>query len=575
MTDHLDDEGRDLRAALGGLLTDEPTDPWSVQDDVRRGQALRSRRRTRALGAVGAVAALALVAAIVGPLRPGGRQETAAAGPPVAQGLDKAAVSSALEQAGWRVADVADVRSGGDGPEVTKFSVSRDGGAQRAALTVRTWDRDVWPPGGAVSLPGSALVGCADDGACPTVRNTLVDCVAAPCWAGRSATLTTASGALPDGSRVVLGYEENLALAVELAATPPTSGGTAFLSDAELQSILGLLEEQLAGAPPAATTAPAAVLACTSGQVKLIAEPEPEPASAPASVTTVRIRVIPRNPEVVCVLEGTPQVTLLDADGTALGYRQVVGSTGDPVRLATGVEGSFRVSRTVCASAGTDVATLRVGLPGGGAPADVSVVALSPLVSCATASPDGDILVSAFEAYEGGQPAPDDLLPQAPDLASYLSNRGIDVAGGPDFAGKGPVGDGGTYAGEYTLVKGARSGWVRVAIEVGRDATSQAVDCSDAATCAEYRTTETGTDSGGASYEETQVLVGGTDGASPYGPQGSRIVERVYGDSLVRLIISPWRGSTSPLLSAAQAARLADAFAVTSRTAVGLPSTGR
>jgi hypothetical protein len=558
MTDHLDDEGRDVRAALGGLLTDEPTQPWSVQDDVRRGQALRSRRRTRALGAVGAVAALALVAAVVGPLRPGGRQQTAAAGPPAVQGLDpawlsslsqaftdtvglavdwsdtsvrvatsgaiavdavltdpayavgdgttsapapagralvswnpvggtgrvlaqctpptctrrtsdfpgyaevdgvwssdgaqdertavvdrtydgagtleiavvpmrhsesdrgvvssaqihaildqvgrppvvtlegldKTAVSAALERAGWRVDDVADVRSGGNGPEVTKFSVSKDDGAQKAALTVRTWDRDVWPPGGAESLPGSALVACADDGACATIQSTLVDCVASPCWSGRAATLTSASGALPEGSRVVLGYDENLALAVELAATAPTSGGKAFLADADLQALLGLLEEQLAGSPPAATTSPSD-RACTSGQVKLIAEPDA--ASAPASVTTVRIRVIPRNPEVTCVLQGTPQVTLLDAAGTALGYRQVVGSTGDPVRLASGVEGSFRVSRTVCASAGTDVATLRVEMPGGGRPADVSVVAISPLVSCATASPDNDVLVSTFE----------------------------------------------------------------------------------------------------------------------------------------------------------------------------------
>jgi hypothetical protein len=559
MSDHLDDEGRDVRVALGGLLTDEPTQSWSVQDDVRRGQALRSRRRTRALGAVGAVAALALVAAVVGPLRPGGRQETAAAGPPAVQGLDPAwlsslsqaftdtvglavdwsgtsvrvatsgalavdavltdpayavsdgtsstpapagralvswspvggtgrvlaqctppacarttsdfpgytevvgrwsadgtqdqgtvvidrtygdggtleiavvplrhsesergsvtpaqihaildqvgrppvvtlegldteAVSTALEVAGWRVDDVAVVRTGGNGPDVTKFSVSKDDGAQKASLTVRTWDKGSWLRGGPAALPGSVLVACADDGACPTVESSLVDCAASPCWSGRAATLAAASGASPAGTRVVMGYEESDALAVELVATPTTPGGRAFLSDAELTALLGLVEEQLAGVPPAATVAPSAARACTSGQVKLIAEPDA--ASTPASVTTVRIRVIPRNPDVACVLQGTPQVTLLDADGTALGYRQVVGSTGDPVRIANGVEGSFRVSRTLCASAGTDVATLRVGLPGGGAPADVSVVAFSPLVSCATASPDNDILVSPFE----------------------------------------------------------------------------------------------------------------------------------------------------------------------------------
>lgn len=555
-----DDEGRDLRAALGTLLSDEPSQPWSVQDDVRRGQALRTRRRARALGAVGVVAALALVAAVVGPLRPGGTQRFAAAGPPQVQGLDPewlrslsqaftdsvglaidwsdasvrvstsgglaadvvltdpayavsdgttgtpapagralvswspvggtgrvlaqctppacsrttsdfpgytevagvwawdaqqdertavvdrtyddggtleiavvplrhsesergfvtpalihgildqvgrppvvalegldtAAVSTALDEAGWRVDDVAVVRNGGNGPDVTKFSVSKDDGAQKASLTVRTWDRGSWPPGGAVNLPGSVLVACIDDGTCPTVESSLVDCVASPCWSGRSATLAAASGASPAGTRVVMGYEENDALAVELVATSTSPGGRAFLSDAELTALLGLVEEQLAGAPPAATTAPAApAAACTSGQVKLIAEPDP--ASAPASVTTVRVRVIPRNPDVVCVLQGTPQVTLLDAAGTPLGYRQVVGSTGDPVRLASGVEGSFRVSRTVCASAGPDVATLRVGLPGGGAAADVSVVAFSPLVSCASASPDNDVLVSTFQ----------------------------------------------------------------------------------------------------------------------------------------------------------------------------------
>ena len=64
------DEGRDVRAAFGTLLADEPTSPWSASDDVTRGRALQRRRRTRAGAGVGLAAAVVMVFGVFGPWRP-------------------------------------------------------------------------------------------------------------------------------------------------------------------------------------------------------------------------------------------------------------------------------------------------------------------------------------------------------------------------------------------------------------------------------------------------------------------------------------------------------------------------
>lgn len=64
------DEGRDVRAAFGTLLADEPASPWSASDDVTRGRALQRRRRTRAGAGIGLVAAVVMVFGVFGPWRP-------------------------------------------------------------------------------------------------------------------------------------------------------------------------------------------------------------------------------------------------------------------------------------------------------------------------------------------------------------------------------------------------------------------------------------------------------------------------------------------------------------------------
>ncbi len=89
------DEGRDLHAAFGTLLVDEPAAPWSVSDDVTRGRALQRRRRTRAGAGVGLAAAVVMVFGVFGPLRP----HTAAVvppafSPPAVQGVDQAWLDS-------------------------------------------------------------------------------------------------------------------------------------------------------------------------------------------------------------------------------------------------------------------------------------------------------------------------------------------------------------------------------------------------------------------------------------------------------------------------------------------------
>jgi hypothetical protein len=132
------------------------------------------------------------------------------------------------------------------------------------------------------------------------------------------------------------------------------------------------------------------------------------------------------------------------------------------------------------------------------------------------------------------------------------------------------VGPGGQYAGQYRLVEDGRESYATVVLELRPPDSGDLLNCTDSDLCAEYRFTESGTDSGGASYSEAQILL--TAAGSPYGPARSRVLERQYDDVRLRLIVAPWPEAGRPLLTAGRMTALADAVAVDARAAVGVPA---
>ena len=133
------DEGRDVRAAFGTLLADEPASPWSASDDVARGRALQRRRRTRAGAGIGLVAAAVLVFGVFGPLRP---QPTVvvppAYQPPAVQGVD-AAWLAALDRSftafngpvvDWSRSTVAPTAGGGFSLDLTLVGATVTAGGE-------------------------------------------------------------------------------------------------------------------------------------------------------------------------------------------------------------------------------------------------------------------------------------------------------------------------------------------------------------------------------------------------------------------------------------------------------------
>jgi hypothetical protein len=216
----------------------------------------------------------------------------------------------------------------------------------------------------------------------------------------------------------------------------------AFLSQSEAAQIADLVQQTLAAAPTVDPTTDG-VRACTSDDVKLI--PEIDPIPTPAGQTVLRIRVIPRNPDVACVLRGAPTVQPRGSGGV-LGYTVVKASSSTDVALDENREAQFLVNFTLCAPVGGDLGVLRVTMPGGGDPLDVSVSMLVGVPSCAVGSTastnlgvsefqeanprectSGDVTMVAAKDTAGGQTGERsvrvEVRPSSPDVRCTLTQR--------------------------------------------------------------------------------------------------------------------------------------------------------
>ena len=754
-----DDDARDIRAALGTLLADEPASPWTVQDDVARGRAYQRQRRTRWGAGIGVVAAAALVLGVVGPLRPSAPEIPVVGEVPTVEGVPQAWFEnispslidqSVLAVVDWDASSVRGSASTGFRADLAlvPVSITASGGERTVELepgdgrtgrltlewfpgrtepgpALQRCTKDVCPNQGATSFIGGPVdqaatagkgapfpegtvivdrqypqgllemvnyasappspagdwtvmaggligsqflsqlgnpllgppapppgpeyleaqraivepylakrgyritdalmpVGMSADGrvrveytvtpadgdgsltaslfvtaypstivadpypsgtylsyctkdVCTDIAVTERDCTdPATCPTTFAATTTSKDYVIGSGLQIaLLRYDDGTSMEVAsapleclLACDPITVEPDAFLTRDQtigLASALGRPEFATTPAPQPSTSGPSALRECTSGDVKLIAEPDPEDASSADVV--LRIRVYPRNEGVACALRGVPDVEARAVDRT-LGYVLVPGQPTAEVALRGGGEAEFGVRLQICAPVGDEPSFLRVTMPGGGEPLDVQVGQFLPLVSCANgAGASTDLLVSGFAS--AAAPAPDDGGQQQ-TVAGYLAGLGIQGSGGPDYAGKGPVEPGGRYAGQYRLVEDGRESYATVVLELRPPDSGDLLNCTDSDLCAEYRFTESGTDSGGASYSEAQILL--TAAGSPYGPARSRVLERQYDDVRLRLIVAPWPEAGRPLLTAGRMTALADAVAVDARAAVGVPA---
>jgi hypothetical protein len=491
----------------------------------------------------------------------------------------RAIVEPYLAQRGYRITEALMPEGMSvDGRVRVEYTVTpTDGdGALTASLFVTAY------PSTIVADPypsGTYLSYCTKD-VCTDVAVTERDCTdPATCPTTFAATTTSKDYVIGSGLQIaLLRYDDGSWMEVVsgpleclLACDPITVEPDAFLTRDQtvgLASALGRPEFATSPSPrptPTTSASPTAAGDCSGDEVKLIAEPGSGDASAADVV--LRVRVIPRNEGVSCTLRGIPDVEPRSVDGP-LGYVVVPGTPSDDVVLRGGAESAFSVRLQLCAPVGGELSLLRVTMPGGGEPLDVQVGQFMPLVSCAIRSGvSTDLIVSGFAA--AAAPAPTDGG-QEQSVAAYLAGLGIQASGGPDYAGKGQQGPGGRYAGQYDLTEDGRTSYVTVVLELRQAGPGDLLDCTDSDLCSEYRVTDSGTDSGGASYRESQILLTGAD--SPYGPARSRVLERQYDEVVLRLIVAPLAGQPSPLLSARQMTALADAVAADARTAVGVPA---
>jgi hypothetical protein len=503
---------------------------------------------------------------VVGPPGPAPGEDYVAA--------QRAIVAQYLDPLGFRVTDVflnRDVSK--DGRVRIEYTVTpADGdGSLTGNLIVSSFAGVDEGPGG---YPQGSYLGYCGAGGCDQISMALLDCAVGAVCPDQIYTRATAQNPVL-GNNTGIGMLRYLSGAAVEAAVPPlecleacdpvTSEDAPFLDQSQTLGLLAALGEPEAAtpAPQPTTSRSAAQGECSGDDIKLIAELG---SGGVAADIVLRVRAYPRNEGVSCILRGVPDVEPRSVDGP-LGFVVVPGTPRSEVVLRGLAGAEFGVRLQPCAPVGGELSLLRVTMPGGGEPLDVQVGQFMPLVSCAIGSgASAELFVSGFSA--AATPSPTDGGKEQ-TVVGYLAGLGIEGSGGPDYAGKGPVGPGGRYAGQYRLVEDGRESSATVVLELRPPDSGDLLDCTDSDLCAEYRFTESGTDSSRASYSEAQILLTVAD--SPYGPARSRVLERQYDDVRLRLIVAPWPDAAGPLLTAGQMTALADAVAVDARAAVGVP----
>lgn len=255
------DEGRDLHAAFGTLLADEPGAPWSVSDDVTRGRALQRRRRTRAGAGIGLAAAVVMVFGVFGPLRPHAAVVQPGGTPPTVPGVPQAwfdnITPSLLDHitgvVDWEQSRVDGSAADGFLADLTLVPVSINGtdGDRVVALVPGPTGTGrltlQWIPGGAA--PGPALVRCPRS-ACPEQGPTSI--VGGPVDQGATAG---DDAAFPKGA-VILDrqYPQGLLELVNYPESPSTATGGAGYQWGLMQGVtasefLSALGNPLTGPP--------------------------------------------------------------------------------------------------------------------------------------------------------------------------------------------------------------------------------------------------------------------------------------------------------------------------------------
>ncbi len=255
------DEGRDLHAAFGTLLADEPAAPWSVSDDVSRGRALQRRRRTRAGAGIGLAAAAVMVFGVFGPLRPQAAVVQPGGTPPTVPGVPQAWFDNITPALLDRITAVVDwEQSRVDGSAADGFLA--DLTLVPVSVTMNGSDRTVelvpgstttgrltlqWIPGG--SAPGPALVRCTKS-ACPEQGPTSV--------VGGPVDLAATAGpdaAFPEGTVIIdrqypQGLLEMVVYPEPRSTTSPASGFDPVVMQGVIASeFLSALGNPLTGPP--------------------------------------------------------------------------------------------------------------------------------------------------------------------------------------------------------------------------------------------------------------------------------------------------------------------------------------